>query len=79
MADTLQMIELVATSNCNPVLIAGNTGTGKELAAKAVHTIRHPNKMFVAINCAALNATLLESELFGHVLWLFLSFFLLHF
>ncbi len=67
MTDTLKMIDLVATSNCNPVLIAGKTGTGKELAAKAVHLIRHPNRNFVAINCAALNATLLESELFGHV------------
>jgi len=65
---TLRIINLVAGSNCNPVLITGETGTGKELAAKAVHIIRHPNEpRFIGVNCAALTATLLESELFGHV------------
>lgn len=65
--DTLRMIKLVASSNCNPVLILGETGTGKELVAKTVHTLRHPDEQFVAVNCAALTANLLESELFGHV------------
>ena len=63
----LAMIKLVARSRCNPILILGDTGTGKEVAARAVHTLRHPNEPFVAVNCAALTATLLESELFGHV------------
>ncbi len=64
---TLKTIKLIAHSECNPVLIVGETGTGKEVAARAVHALRHPDEPFVAINCAALTANLLESELFGHV------------
>jgi DNA-binding NtrC family response regulator len=65
--NVLRMIRVVAQSQCNPILIVGETGTGKELAAKAVHAQRRPNEPFVAVNCAALTAPLLESELFGHV------------
>jgi transcriptional regulator with GAF, ATPase, and Fis domain len=65
---TLETISLVAESNTSPILIVGETGTGKELAAQAVHTLRagQPDN-FVAVNCATLTANLLESELFGHV------------
>jgi two-component system response regulator HydG len=65
---TLELIDLVAKSNCNPVLIIGETGTGKEMAARRIHELRHGrDNTYVGINCAALSASLLESELFGHV------------
>ena len=65
---SLETIRLVARSGCDPVLLLGETGTGKELAARAVHAWRCGQaESFVAVNCAALTANLLESELFGHV------------
>jgi len=66
MAHSLRMVKLIASSQCNPILVVGEMGTGKELVARALHSLRCPDKDFIAVNCASLSANLLESELFGH-------------
>jgi len=66
MQEVFSLIEQVAGSR-STVMIYGRSGTGKELVAKAVHyNSQRASKAFVAVNCAAIPAELLESELFGH-------------
>ena len=62
----LEQVEMVANSNSS-VLLLGETGTGKELFAKAIHNRSHRHdKRMIKVNCSAVPANLLESELFGH-------------
>ena len=66
MRQVLQLVRQVADTQAT-VLVLGESGTGKELIAQALHRLSRRRKFpFVAINCAAMNETLLESELFGH-------------
>ena len=67
MRDLFQLLETVAPTG-STILVSGETGTGKELVARAIHhnSPRRANR-FVALNCSAIPETLLEAELFGHV------------
>lgn len=67
MRGVFQLIETVAGTNTT-ILISGETGTGKEMVARAIHQASaRRNQRFVALNCSAIPETLLEAELFGHV------------
>lgn len=67
MKAVIEMVEAVADTSTT-ILIYGETGTGKEVVAKALHQLSARNKApFIAVNCAALPENLLESTLFGHV------------
>ena len=67
MTELMNFVRKVAASEATTILIQGESGTGKDLIAKAIHyeSSRH-QKPFVAINCSAIPETLMEAELFGH-------------
>jgi DNA-binding NtrC family response regulator len=67
MRDMFQLARKVAESEVSSVLLQGESGTGKDLVAKAIHYgSRRADSPFIAINCAAIPATLIESEMFGY-------------
>ncbi|MDP8216688.1 MAG: sigma-54 dependent transcriptional regulator [Candidatus Kaelpia imicola] len=67
MKESYRIMEKVVNTN-STILVRGETGTGKELIAKALHYhSKRRNAPFIAVNCSALTETLLESELFGHI------------
>jgi two-component system, NtrC family, response regulator AtoC len=67
MTELMKFVQKVASSSATTILIQGESGTGKDLIAKAIHyeSVRQA-KPFVAINCSAIPETLMEAELFGH-------------
>jgi DNA-binding NtrC family response regulator len=67
MTEMIRLARKVAASEASSVLLLGESGTGKDLVAKAIHYgSSRAEQPFIAINCAAIPATLIESELFGH-------------
>ena len=67
MTELMSFVHKVAVSEATTILIQGESGTGKDLVAKAIHYQSHrQDKPFVAINCSAIPETLMEAELFGH-------------
>ncbi len=67
MSELLGFVNKIATSEATTILVQGESGTGKDLIAKAIHyQSRRQEKPFVAINCSAIPETLMEAELFGH-------------
>jgi DNA-binding NtrC family response regulator len=66
--DVRQRIELATQAGCDTILISGETGTGKEVVAREIHSLAKPEgSSFIAVSCPALPESLVESELFGHV------------
>src|SRR6202140_1914370 len=67
MTELMNFVRKVASSEATTILVQGESGTGKDLIAKAIHyQSRRQDKPFVAINCSAIPETLMEAELFGH-------------
>jgi len=67
MTELMKFVNKIATSEASTILIQGESGTGKDLVAKAIHyQSNRRDKPFVAVNCSAIPETLMEAELFGH-------------
>src|SRR6476659_8620633 len=63
----MEFVQKIAASEASTILIQGESGTGKDLVAKAIHyQSARKDKPFVAVNCSAIPETLMEAELFGH-------------